>query len=53
MSEVRLNDPQASAHFKLLSERIRVWNERGETAHQREEAMYALMLGPPEITDCP
>ncbi|AXI01569.1 tetratricopeptide repeat protein [Aquirhabdus parva] len=48
MSEVRLKDPQASAHFKLLSERIRVWNERGETAHQREEAMYALMLRPPE-----
>ena len=48
MSELRLKDPQASTHFKLLSERIRVWNERGETAHQREEAMYALMLLPPE-----
>ncbi len=48
MSEVRLKDPLAISHFRLLGSRILVWKERGETAHQREEAMYALMLSPPE-----
>ena len=48
MSELQLKHPDAQAHFKLLSERINVWQERGETAHQREQAMYALMLNPPE-----
>lgn len=48
MSELQLKHPDAQANFKLLSERINVWQERGETAHQREQAMYALMLNPPE-----
>lgn len=47
MSELQLKHPDAQADFKLLSERINVWQERGETAHQREQAMYALMLNPP------
>ncbi|MBC7752322.1 MAG: hypothetical protein H7Z73_11530 [Candidatus Saccharibacteria bacterium] len=47
MSELQLKHPDAQADFKLLSERINVWNERGETAHQREQAMYALMVNPP------
>lgn len=46
ISEQHLNDPAATAHFKLLAERIRIWNERGETAHQREEAQYALLFNP-------
>jgi hypothetical protein len=49
MSEVQLKSSNAQADFKLLGERIKVWNERGETAHQREQAMYAMMLNPPEI----
>lgn len=48
MSELQLKHPDAPADFKLLSERISAWQERGETAHQREQAMYALMLNPPE-----
>ncbi len=48
MSELQLKHPDAQADFRLLSERINVWQERGETAHQREQAMYALMLNPPE-----
>lgn len=48
MSELQLKHPDAQADFKLLSERINVWEERGETAHQREQAMYALMINPPE-----
>lgn len=48
MSELQLKHPDAQTNFKLLSERIGVWQERGETAHQREQAMYALMLNPPE-----
>lgn len=49
ISEVQLKSPNAQADFQLLGERIKVWQERGETAHQREEAMYAMMLNPPDI----
>lgn len=48
MAELRLNDPQAQAHYQLLAERMNVWQERGETAHQREQAMFALMQNPPQ-----
>lgn len=43
ISEQHLKDPNASLHFKLLGDRIRVWQERGEIAHQREAAQYALL----------
>lgn len=43
ISERHLKDPNASLHFKLLGDRIRVWQERGEVAHQREAAQYALL----------
>jgi hypothetical protein len=49
ISEVQLKSPNAQADFQLLGERIKVWDERGETAHQREQALYAMMLNPPEI----
>ncbi len=49
ISEVQLKSPNSQADFQLLGERIKVWQQRGETAHQREEAMYAMMLNPPEI----
>ena len=48
MAELRLKDPQAQAHYQLLAERMKVWQERGETAHQREQAMFALMQNPPD-----
>lgn len=48
ISEIHLKSPNAQAHFQLLGERINVWQQRGETAHQREEAMYAMLLNPPE-----
>lgn len=47
ISEQHLKDPKAALHFKLLGERIQVWNERGEIAHQREAAQYALLLANP------
>jgi hypothetical protein len=47
MAELRLNDPHARDHFQLLAERMAVWQARGETAHQREQATFALMQNPP------
>jgi tetratricopeptide (TPR) repeat protein len=49
ISEVQLKSPTAQADLQLLGERMKVWDERGETAHQREQAMYAMMLNPPAI----
>ncbi len=48
ISEIQLKSPNAQADFQLLGERIKVWQQRGEIAHQREEAMYAMMLNPPD-----
>jgi len=48
ISEIHLKSPDAQADYQLLSDRIKVWQERGETAHQREEAMFAMILHPPE-----
>jgi hypothetical protein len=33
----------------MLGERMQNWVDRGETAHQREQAMYALMQNPPQL----
>jgi len=46
ISEMQQKSPRAKADFQLLSERISVWQARGETAHQREEAMFAMLLNP-------
>lgn len=49
MSELHMKSAQASQHLKLLEERMNIWRERGETAHQREQAQYALLLTDPHI----
>lgn len=48
ISEIHLKHPEANAHLQLLGERIHVWQQRGETAHQREEAAYAQLMGKPK-----
>lgn len=45
ISERQLKSPQAVAHGKLLGQRISLWKQRGETAHQREQAQYAYVMG--------
>jgi tetratricopeptide (TPR) repeat protein len=49
ISEVQLKSPNAQADFQMLGERMQNWVDRGETAHQREQAMYALMQNPPQL----
>lgn len=44
LSDLHLKDPRAQDNAKLLGQRIQVWNQRGEVAHQREQAQYALLL---------
>jgi hypothetical protein len=44
VSELHLKDPRAQDNAKLLGQRIQVWNQRGEVAHQREQAQYALLF---------
>lgn len=44
-SELALKHADAAAHLQLLGQRIAVWQQRGETAHQREEAAYAQLIG--------
>lgn len=45
ISEQQLKDPKASAHAKLLAQRITIWQQRGEVAHQREQAQFAYVMG--------
>ena len=47
-AEQQLAHPDAARHRELLSERLQVWQQRGETAHQREQAQFALWFGSAE-----
>lgn len=48
ITEQHLKDADFAAHFKLMGERVQIWNERGEVAHQREAAQYALLFQNPK-----
>ena len=45
ISEKQLKDPLANQHAKLLGQRIAIWQQRGETAHKREQAQFAYVMG--------
>ena len=45
ISENKLNDPLAKQHAQLLAQRIAIWRQRGESAHQREQAQFAYVMG--------
>lgn len=47
ISEINLGHPDAAKHQQLLGERVAIWQQRGETAHQREQAAYQQLIGPP------
>lgn len=42
-AQTKLGDPKAKQNLALMEERIEVWQIRQETAHMREQAMYALL----------
>ena len=42
-AQMKMGDPKADANLALMKERIDVWQLRGEKAHTREQAMYALL----------
>lgn len=45
ISEQQLKDPKAKPHAKILAQRIAIWQQRGEMAHQREQAQFAYIMG--------
>lgn len=45
ISEQQLKDPKARAHGNMLAQRIAIWQQRGEVAHQREQAQFAYIMG--------
>ncbi len=45
ISEKKQHDPLATQHGQLLAQRIAIWRQRGETAHQREQAQFAYVMG--------
>lgn len=47
-AEQQLAHPDAARHRELLAQRLQVWQQRSETAHQREQAQYALWFGSAE-----
>ncbi|MGP4951488.1 tetratricopeptide repeat protein [Psychrobacter sp. T6-1] len=42
-AQMQSGDPKADTNLALMKERIDVWQLRGENAHTREQAMYALL----------
>lgn len=45
IAEQQLGHPDAASHRSLLAQRLTIWQQRGETAHQREQAYHALWFG--------
>ena len=45
ISEQQLKDPKAVTHANMLAQRIAIWQQRGEVAHQREQAQFAYVMG--------
>lgn len=45
ISEQQRKDPKAATHARLLRQRIAIWQQRGEVAHQREQAQFAYVMG--------
>lgn len=41
----QLRQKEATKWRNLLAQRLSIWQQRGETAHQREQAQYALWFG--------
>jgi len=49
--EVRSHDPQAQDDLALLGARMQLWQLRGDSSHQREQALYALLNNTdPQVT---
>lgn len=45
IAEQQLGHPDAASHRSLLAQRLSIWQQRGETVHQREQAYHALWFG--------
>ena len=50
IAEQQLGHPDATSHRSLLAQRLAIWQQRGETAHQREQAYHALWFGTADQT---
>ncbi|WP_352336405.1 tetratricopeptide repeat protein [Psychrobacter sp. 16-MNA-CIBAN-0192] len=42
-AQIKLHDPDAKKNLALMKDRIEVWRVRGENAHMREQATYAVL----------